>query len=161
MSIRKWLFLFGAFALLGGALIAADNDPFVGTWKLDVNKSTYSNIPKPKELTLTVTNDGTNQVLTFNGTAADGSPITGQISAPMNGGSMNLAKAPMRNTAYDSAVLKKINSRTEGIVYSKDGKKVATRHVRVASDGKTLTARYAGPNSQGETVTQNDVWHKQ
>jgi len=50
---------------------------------------------------------------------------------------------------------------TEEIVYSKDGKEVATRHIKVAADGKILTARYTGPNSQGQTITQNDFWRKQ
>lgn len=160
MSARNTLCLFAALSLLGGSLIAADNDPFVGTWKLNVDKSTYNGVPKPKEETVTVTHQGDNQLLSFTGTTADGSPIKMEITVPINGGPMQITGAPP-NPAWDTATLKRINPTTEDLIYSKDGKQVGVRHVKIAGNHKTLTARYTGPGPQGKTITQNDFWEKQ
>ncbi len=47
-------------AVATATLIAAD-DPFVGTWKLDVAKSTYKNITVPKEATVDAVLEGANE----------------------------------------------------------------------------------------------------
>lgn len=160
MSIRNTLCFFAALALAGSTLIAADNDPFAGMWNLDVQKSTYSGVPKPKELTLTVTDHGDNRLLAFNGTNADGSPIKMEVTEPMKGGPLGLTGAPP-NDAWDSATLKVISPTAQDITYSKDGKEVGVRHIRIARDHQTMTARFTGTDSQGKKITQNDVWHKQ
>ena len=43
--------------ILAARLLAADN-PFLGTWKLDVAKSQFSPGPGPKELTVRLEQDG-------------------------------------------------------------------------------------------------------
>jgi len=160
MSKRNTLCLFAALALSGSTLLAADNDPFTGTWNLDVQKSTYSGVPKPKELTLTATDQGDNRLLAFSGLNADGSPIKMEITEPRKGGPIQLTGAPPNN-AWDTATLKVIRPGAEDITYSKDGKQVGVRHVRIARDHQTITARFTGTDAEGKTVTQNDVWQKQ
>ena len=157
MSIRRAVYSFAVLTFLAGTLTAAE-DPWVGTWKLDTAKSVYTNHPKPKELTLTVTDDAT-QVLAFDGTAADGSPIKMRLIAPLDGGQMTGIPA---NNAYDTAILKHLSPTSSEIIYSKGGKEVAVRRIRLSADHRTLTARYRGPGPDGQkTVVQNDVWHKQ
>jgi len=160
MSIRNTLCLFAALTLAGGTLLAADNDPFAGTWNLNVQKSTYSGTPKPKELTLTVTDQDNNRLLALNGTEADGSPIKAEITEPMNGGPIEMTGA-LPNHAWDSATLKVISPTAHEMIYSKDGKQVGIRHITLSRDHQTMTARFTGTDSQGKKITQNDVWHKQ
>jgi hypothetical protein len=160
MSMQRTLCFFAAFTLAAAALVAADNDPFLGTWKLDVEKSTYTGVPKPKELTLTATDQGENRLLTFNGTTAEGSPIKMEITEPRKGGPIQVTGAPPDNS-WDTATLKVISPTAEDMIYSKGGKEVATRHIRLARNHQTLTARFAGTDAQGKAFTQNDVWQKQ
>lgn len=157
MAFSKPLYLLAALAFVGGTLIAAD-DPFAGTWKLDLERSTYTNHEKPKELTLTITDQGENRVLTFNGTAADGSPIKMEIAEPLRGGPVTGALA---SNSWDSITLKVISPTSHEMVYSKNGKEVATRHIKMSGDHQTFTARFTGPNTQGKQITQDDFWRKQ
>ena len=54
----------------------AQNDAFIGTWKLDLAKSKYTNPPAPKELTRKLEAEGDSIKYTYSGTAADGSAIS-------------------------------------------------------------------------------------
>ena len=156
---RRTVCSFAALAFLAGTLVAAADDPWVGTWKLDTAKSVYTNHPKPKELTLTITDEGATQTYAFKGTAADGSPIKMQIIAPADGG--QVTGFPV-SSAYDTAILKHLSATSNEIIYSKAGKEVAVRRVRLSPDHKTMTARYTGPGAQGQKrITQNDVWHRE
>lgn len=85
MSMQRTLCFFAALTLAATTLVAASDDPFAGTWKLDVEKSTYSGLPKPKDLTLTIADQGANRVVKFNGTAQDGSPIKVEFTEPKDG----------------------------------------------------------------------------
>jgi|SRR6185312_7822657 len=159
MLLSRTVYSFAALAILTGTLAAAADDPWVGTWKLDLAKSVYTNHPKPKELTLTVTDEDATQVLAFDGTAADSSPIKMRIIAPIDGGQITGFPA---NNAYDTAILKHLSPSSEEIIYSKGGKEVAVRHVKMSAGHQTMTARYRGPGPDGQkTITQNDVWKRQ
>ncbi len=158
IPIRKPVYLLAAL-VFAGTMFAADDDPFVGTWKLDLAKSTYSsNNPKPKTLTVTTVREGTNLVVTFNGTALDGSPINTQFTAPIKGGPVT---GLGQNSSWDTTVLEYISPTAHDFVYSKGGKEVARRHIEMAEDHKTFTARFTGPDPEGKTITQNDFWRKQ
>lgn len=50
-------------------------DPFAGTWKLDVAKSTYKPGPAPKSLTVTIEAAGKAFKVAADGVAGDGTPI--------------------------------------------------------------------------------------
>ncbi len=161
MLIRKLMYLFAALAFVGGTLIATDDDPFVGTWKLDLAKSTYSsNYPKPKELTLTAVDEGDYRRVTFNGTAADGSPIKMEHTEPIKGGPVTGVTGSGQNP-LGTTVLKYISPTAHDFVSSKGGKEVARRYIKMAEDHQTFTASYTGPGPEGKIITQNDFWHRQ
>jgi hypothetical protein len=162
MSIRKPMYLFGALALLGGTLIAADDDPFVGTWKLDLAKSIYSsNLPKPKELTLTIVDQGGNRLVTFNGTGANGAPIKMELTEPIKGGPIEVRGGPSNPSSLVTVVSEYMSPTAHDFVYSKGGKEVPRRHIEMSEDHQTFTARYTGPDPQGKSITQNDFWRRQ
>ncbi|MBV9037033.1 MAG: hypothetical protein JO182_21255 [Acidobacteriaceae bacterium] len=160
ISIRRSFSLFAALAFVG-AMFAAEDDPFVGTWKLDLAKSTYSsNHPKPRELMVTIVDQGDNRLSTLHGTAADGSPIQMEVTAPIKGGPVELKGAPP-HPSWDTVVSEYISPTAQDFVYSKGGKEVARRHFNVAEDHQTFTVRFTGPGPQSQTITQDDFWRRQ
>lgn len=109
---------------------------------------------------MTIVDQGANRVATFNGTTADGSPIQMELTAPIKGGPAEIKGAPP-NPSVDTVTLKYISPTAFDLVASKDGKEVATRHVKIARHHQTFTAHYTGPDPKGETITQDDFWRRQ
>jgi hypothetical protein len=75
----KSILLVLAILVVGAAAASppmAEDNPFVGTWKLNAAKSKAEGASLPKSLTRTVTTDGTTMKYSFEGTAADGSAVT-------------------------------------------------------------------------------------
>jgi len=66
-----------------GALFA--QNPFTGTWKLDTAKTKYTTGEPPKDLTLTIEEQGDNIQVSGTGTNSDGSPLSVKYSVPLKG----------------------------------------------------------------------------
>lgn len=107
-----------------------------------------------------IVDQGGNRLVTFHGTAADGSPINMESTEPLKGGPLQVRGAPP-NPPWATAVLEYISPTAHDLVYSKGGKEVARRHVKMAEDHQTFTARFTGPDPQGQTITQDDFWQRQ
>src|SRR5271169_369216 len=63
----------------------AQNNPAVGTWKLNIEKSKYNPGPAPKSLTRTVVAQGNGVKYSFEGVAADGKPLSYGFSVSFDG----------------------------------------------------------------------------
>ena len=59
--------------ILGGTAFGQGVDPLIGTWKLNLEKSTV-NFPLPKSVSFTVVKDGQNMVSTVEGVNNQGQP---------------------------------------------------------------------------------------
>jgi hypothetical protein len=139
----------------GSVALAADN--WLGTWKLNVDKSKASPGPVPKSLTLKfeATKDGTR--LTSDGVSADGKPTHGTYTSKFDG-----KDVPWEgNPEADTAVPKKIDDSSYENVWKKGGKVTITAKAVVSKDGKTLTISQTGKNVKGEAVNANVVFEKQ
>ena len=139
----------------GSVALAADN--WLGTWKLNVEKSKASPGPVPKSLTLKfeATKDGTR--LTSDGVSADGKPMHGTYTSKFDG-----KDVPWEgNPEADTAVPKKIDDSSYENVWKKGGKVTITAKAVVSKDGKTLTISQTGKNVKGEAVNANMVFEKQ
>ena len=67
------------------------NDPFVGTWKLNIAKSKFGGPMKPcKELTIIMEEQGDHAFDTVKGIAADGSPIFDKYTLRNTGGEVKV-----------------------------------------------------------------------
>src|ERR1700733_3139257 len=62
-------------AVVASSGLRAQDNPLVGTWKLNVAKSKFVPGPAPTSLTRTVEAQGDGVKYTFDGVAADGKPI--------------------------------------------------------------------------------------
>ena len=155
MQVRHWAtrVCIGFAALMVASAVSAQTDPLVGTWKLDVAKSTYKPGPAPKSATVVVDPAGKGIKVAVDAVAADGSPQKWGVTTQRDGKEAPVTGNPM----YDTATTTQTNPHSGSTVYKKDGKVLVTSKVEVSKDGKTLTITSTGTNAKGEAV--NNVAH--
>ena len=131
-------------------------DAFVGTWKMNPAKTKYKVGTPPKELTVTITEAGSNLNVKVDGTAADRSKTSFSYSVPAAGGT-----GKMTSSAYDGVSAKRIGENEREMTYMKGGKSVYTAHSEISTDGNSLTVATKGLNPMGQAVEANVVYDKQ
>jgi hypothetical protein len=125
-------------------------DPWVGTWKTDLAKSTFSPGPKPTvPATVTIEQSGTDMKTTIDGADPQGKPTHTETAWTFDGKDNPVTGAPAANT---TAAYKRIDDRTFEVTTKVDGKPTVTTRVAISADGKTMTATQSGKNAQGESV---------
>ena len=148
-----------ALCLVAPTLMKADTNANVGTWKINLNKSTYPAGMAPKTLTRTISADGDKITYSFEGQAADGSELKYSFTVKYDG-----QDYPITGTGplgSDHITLKLVNSHmTEGTL-KKGDKVVATVHTTVSHDGKTATVSSKGTDKDGKPIKQTQVFDKQ
>jgi hypothetical protein len=136
-------------------LLAADN--WLGTWKLNVEKSKVSPGPAPKSLTLKFEASQGATTLTSDGVNAEGKATHGKYSSKWDG-----KDVPWEgNPDADTAAPKKVDDNSYENVWKKGGKVTVNAKAVVSKDGKTLTVSQTGKNAKGETVNSTIVFEKQ
>ena len=131
-------------------------DPFVGTWKLDVAKSTYKPGPAPKSLTVTLEAAGKGLKVAADGVAGDGTPIKMGYTSMRDGKDVPVTGSPM----YDTAAITQTSPTEANIDYKKGGKLAMNAKAAVAKDGKTMTVTYTGTDAKGQAFTNVAVYAK-
>jgi hypothetical protein len=146
-------------AMLASVALLAQNNPFVGTWKLNTAKSKYSPGPAPQSQTRTVEAQGDGIKVNNEGTAADGSRIAYSYTTNFDG--KDGPYTGTRPNGADTIALKRINSNTIDSTSKKGGKAlVKTRNV-ISKDGKIMTITVKGVNASGQALNNVLVWDKQ
>jgi hypothetical protein len=125
----------------------AQTDPLVGTWKLDVAKSTYKPGPAPKSATVVIEAAGKGIKVAVDAVTADG-PMKWGYSGAGDGKDSPVSGNPM----YDAAAVTRTTPSESTIVYKKAGKTIATVKAVVSKDGKTMTATTDGTDAKGQTI---------
>lgn len=74
-----------AVSLVASGVLLAQENPFVGTWKLNVAKSKFTGMQPPKSETRTIVMQGNVETVTYEGIAADGSPISYSFKSNLDG----------------------------------------------------------------------------
>jgi hypothetical protein len=69
MKSKLCVLAFVMFTAVAAAPLFAQENPFLGTWKLNVAKSKFNPGPAPKSLTRTITADGSGTKYSFEGVA--------------------------------------------------------------------------------------------
>lgn len=148
-----------AVCLVAPTLMKADTSAFVGTWKLNLEKSKYPPNMTPKSLTRTITADGDKVTYSFEGEAAVGSAIKYSFTVQYDG--KDNAISGTGPFGADHVALKLVNSHmTEGTL-KKGDKVVSTVHTTVSHDGKTATVSGKGTDKDGKPIKQAQVYDKQ
>ena len=148
-----------AVLAIGATARAQARDPWLGTWKTDLAKSTYSPGPKPTvpgTVKMEAVADGFKT--TIDGTDPQGKPTHTETAGKFDSKDNPVTGAPTPNT---TAAYKRIDGRTFEVTSKVDGKPTVITKVVVSADGKTLTATQTGKNAQGQTVNNVIVADKQ
>jgi hypothetical protein len=141
-------------------------DPFVGTWMLNLAKSTYENQPAPKSgmRTYDYERDGLT-LATVHTVNASGATtfvhylftLDGKEYEETSRGSSNATTN--RTPTYVSAT--KVSDRAINVVFKSGGKVIISHEWTVSEDGKTFTAKRTASNAQGQRVYSVQVYEKQ
>ena len=140
-------------------LNAQSADPWIGTWKTNLEKSTYSPGPKPTTATIIKIEPSADGIkTTFDGMTAEGKPFHTEAVGAFDGKDNPVKGALLPNT---TVAYKRIDGRTFEAQTKIDGKPTTTARVSVSADGKTMTATISGKSAKGETVNNVIVHDKQ
>jgi hypothetical protein len=140
-------------ATVAGAQTA---DPVVGTWKLDVAKSTYKPGPAPKSATVLVEPAGKGIKVSVDAVSADGSPSKWGFTTQRDGKEVPVTGNPV----YDTATTTQESPTAGTTVYRKGGKVVVTTKLAVSADGKTMTLTSTGTDAKGQAIHNVTVYTK-
>jgi hypothetical protein len=158
-SVFLSIFTLTAVLTVSFAASAQSADPWFGTWKLNLAKSTYSPGPPPRTATIRKVEPWEGGLKeTGDGVNPEGQATHTEISAKFDGKDYPIKGAPAANT---TRAYTRIDHHTTQFVVKVDGKVMTTLKLVFSPDGKTETATATGKNPQGQTVNTITVWDKQ
>jgi hypothetical protein len=134
------------------------HDPTIGTWRLSLNKSTFSPTgSSPKSLSLKIEQSSEGVKVTADGVDARGHTTHSVYTANYDG-----RDYPITGSATaDTISMRRVNASTTERTDRKHGKVVETRSRTVSPDGKVLTIAFQGNYSHGHLVHHELVFEKQ
>lgn len=149
----------GALLAIGSAVKAAEPiaDPVVGTWKLNLAKSTFGGIPAYKSQIRTYTQSGANVTLKMTTVSGDGKETTTKATYKLNGKDY----PSMGNPDFDSLSGVRIDTDTVEFTLKRAGKQVGKIRRAVSKDGKTLTINYVISNANDVQTSALTVFDRQ
>lgn len=145
--------------ILAGSMLA-QSTAFIGTWKMNLEKSKFPAGMAPKSMTRTLTADGDNVTYKFEGEAADGSAISYGWTGKYDGKDVEVSGTGMPFGA-DHIAIKQLNSHMLSAVIKKGDKQVGTSTATVSHDGKMLTLVSKGMDANGKPMKTTAVYDKQ
>ena len=135
---------------------AQETDPIVGTWELNVAKSTFSPGPAPKSEMRTYVVAGQDIKASSKGVDGAGKAIAAEWTVNYDGTDRPLTG----NQESDALSLKRINALTAEFTQKKAGHVVLTGTRTISGDGKVMIITTKGTNARGETVNNMEVFEK-
>jgi len=145
-SIKALMFSAVALTFAGFASSADAPDPFVGTWMLDVAKSTCDPPPAPKSHTFRIAKvKGGAFHDTIDLVEGNGTKTNIEFTSARDG-----KFVPVTGSGYaDSVSNKQVSPRSFKYVFKKAGKPIESGVFTVSDDGKTLQGSLSGKDAQG------------
>jgi ABC-type phosphate transport system substrate-binding protein len=152
--------VFALFAAVVVAPVFAQDNPFLGTWKLNVAKSKFEGAPAPKSLTRTITAEGSGAKYSFEGVSADGNSYAYSFVTNYDGKEVPVTGKGTPGGA-DSIALKRVNAHKVEGTLKKGGKEVGKVTAEVSKDGKVATVKMKGKSADGKDLSTDTVYDKQ
>jgi hypothetical protein len=153
---------FFAIALLtaiSASTLRAQDNPLVGTWRLNLTKSKFDLGPAPKSLTRVVTGQGSGVKYAFDGVTSDGKPIAYGFSVQFDGKD-NPVSGSMPSGA-DTISAKRVDANHYVATLKKGDKVIGTSKVTVSAEGKQTTVDSTGVTVTGAKAHDVQVYDKQ
>lgn len=152
-----------AFVLFTALVVApafAEDNPFLGTWKLNVAKSKFEPGPAPKSLTRTITAQGSGAKYSFEGVAADGTSFSYSFVSNYDGKDSAITGTGTPGGA-DTVALKRIDAHKIEGTLKKAGKEIGKITAEVSKDAKVATVKSKGKTADGKEFVSDSVYDKQ
>lgn len=143
--------LLGVSAL---AFAAGASDPVVGTWTLNVAKSSGGAVPRSDTRSYAQVENGIK--FSMKRVTAEGRQVSAETTYKYDGKDYPLTGSP----DYDTVSAKRVATNTVEITQKKSGKVVGTSRRTVSKDGKTLTLVTRSTNAKGEVVSSTLVFDR-
>jgi|ERR1035438_3495336 hypothetical protein len=144
---RMALVLAVAMICMGfSGLMLAQENPVVGTWKLNLEKSKFPSGMAPKSMTRTVSADGDKVKYSFEGEGHDGKALNYSFTVTYDGKDNEVAGSGMPYGA-DHIAIKRLSSHKFSSTLKKDG--------------KTTTIISKGKDTSGKEVSSTSVYDRQ
>jgi hypothetical protein len=149
----------GALLMIGSAVIAAesDADPVIGTWKLNLGRSTFAGVPAYKSQIRTYSRAGGDVTLKMTTVGEDGKETKTQATYSLSGKDY----PSMGNPDFDSLSGVRIDANTAEFSLKRAGKEVGKIRREVSKDGRTLTINFVISNADGIQTAALTVFDKQ
>ena len=145
--------------MIAGSSHAQSSAPWVGTWKVNLEKSTYSPGPKPTVAAQVKIEPAPNGMkTTIDAVNPQGEKTHTETVAAFDGKDYPVNGAPNPNS---TSTLKRIDDRSFENQGKVGGKPTVTTRIVISKDGKTLTATQTGTNAQGQAVKNVIVAERQ
>ena len=159
MQFKKSVSVIVGFAALvvASAATAQTTEPIIGTWKLDVAKSSYKPGPAPKSSTLIVEAAGKGMKIAVDAVNADGSPLKWGFTTLRDG---KEEAAVTGNPMFDVVTATRESPTAGTNVYKKAGKVVMTTKAAISADGTTMTLTSTGTDAKGQAIHNVAVYRK-
>lgn len=148
-------------SLAAQAFQAAPDAPWLGTWKLNIEKSKYNPGPGPAAGTVSIFKmvplDGGRFKYTIDGTSPDGRKTHAELTGAFDGKN----HVEIGNPGADTNRFRILGERSYEVVDTKDGIDTMTIVITISPDGKTRTSESKGRNLRGQQVHNITVWDRQ
>ena len=151
--------MIGLVALLGAGIGFAKDahagQSAVGTWKLNVHKSSFGDMTAPKFEQLAIMTDEPNAVKwSLKGITADGKSYIASYDGPVDGQDHHM----MSNEAASTVAYTRTGSTLQWVTKDKSGTVIETASGMLSPDGKTLTLKgtVQGPKGASNFVSVFD-----
>jgi hypothetical protein len=152
--------LFSALAALAlsGANAGPAGNPIVGTWKLNVARSSFNPGPGWRSQTRTYSlAPGGGVIVDWVGVGGHGEAMRVRFESNLDG-----KDYPMKGSAnYDTLNAVRVDALTVKSEEKRDGKVVGIAIRKVSADGKVMTITDEGTNRKGEKFSQVLVFERQ
>jgi hypothetical protein len=161
-AMKRTVVLLGAvaFSLFASGVLLAQNDPFLGTWRLNVAKSEATGMRLPKSETRTEVAQGDGgTVTTYEGIAASGSAISWNVTSRLDGKDVPISGG--QPLGADTLAVKRVDANTRTAALKKAGKTLYTTRMVASKDGEVITITAKGMNGEGQPISYTMVWDKQ
>jgi hypothetical protein len=143
-----------AICVFATALLAADN-PFVGTWKLNLAKSKFAPGTQPKEVTVVFEAAGDQIKRVVTGVDEDGQPINENDTIAWDGQDHGINQPGL------TVAVTKISDRAVKFALKREGKVLASGRATVSKDGKSIISTEKGEDLKGRKLDSVETLEKQ
>jgi len=143
---------------IAGTALAQPGSSNLGTWKLNLAKSTFAPGTAPKSSTFTNVVAGAGIKSTTDSVRADGTAVHSEYTVVYDGKENPIAGNSLNG---DTAAGTRVDANTVTFVYKKNGKVTVTSTNVVSADRKTYTITSKGTNTLGQTVNTVAFYEKQ